>query len=176
MHLTVVLGTARKERNSERVYLALLKAFGTMNDIMVEGVDVREHVEVPETIPNWGLGGADEHPTPWKDIVGRTDTFVFILPEYNHGYPGEWKILVDSLFKEYSGKRAFIVGVSGGTFSGVRVADHVKPILVELNFHVEKTALYVGKVKESVNEMGTVVDEKLEERIEKFVDQVVNTS
>lgn len=172
MHITIVLGTARKERKSERVFTVLGEAFRRQEQATVEMVDVRDHVTIPETIPNWGVGGADEVPTKWKDIVAETDSFVFVLPEYNHGYPGEWKLLVDSLFAEYAGKKAYIVGVSGGSFSGVRVSDHVKPILVELNFNVQKTGLYVGSVTDTISEDGEVADEKFSKRVRKFVDEV----
>lgn len=176
MHTSVVLGTARKGRKSERVLTALLNEFKKVTAVSVEGVDVRDHVSLPETIPNWGVGGANEQPTTWKEIVLRTDAFVFILPEYNHSFPGEWKLLVDSLFNEYKGKTAYIVGVSAGSFSGVRVADHVKPVLTELNFVVEKTGLYVGAIEKNVAEDGTVLDEGLADRITKFVAAVTESA
>lgn len=176
MQVTIVLGTARKGRQSEKVGKLLEKSFISAGDTTVELVDVRDHVTLPETIPNWGEGGANEKSTVWKDIVSRTDSFIFILPEYNHGYPGEWKILVDSLYNEYKGKKAYIVGVSSGMFSGVRVADHVKAVLVELNMDVQKTALQVGKVKDLIDEEGNTEDEAFMERVTKFVDAVVTNA
>ena len=205
MNITIVLGTARQGRNSERVYVALQQFFLHKENMEVTSVDIKDHVTLPETIPNWGepvwetgarlaenffeqserkgpasgqhrydengVDGARMY-SRWKKIVKKTDTFIFILPEYNHSFPGEWKLLVDSLYKEYSGKKAYVVGVSGGVFSGVRVSDHVKHVLIELNFNVQKLGLQIGNVKDAISQDGEVLDGALSERIQKFVDQV----
>jgi len=169
--VTLVLGTAREERNSEPVALYLKTLFEAHEDVELTYVDVREHVHAPVTIPPWGAGGTDEKATPWQEIASATDTFVFVLPEYNHGYPGEWKLLIDSLYKEYEGKLAYTVGVSTGIFGGARVIDHVKQVFVELKMIPKRTALYVGKVEEVFKEE-TPTDEGFIERAEKFVDAV----
>jgi len=176
MNITIVLGTARTGRNSERVYLALQEMFPKNKNANVTSVDVRDYVQLPQTIPSWGEGGADTKESKWKTVVKDTDAFVFILPEYNHSFPGEWKLLVDTLSKEYSGKTAYIVGVSSGVFAGVRVSDHVKTVLIELNFSVPKVGLYIGKVADVITEQGTINDEALKDRIAQFVDAVAQKS
>ena len=170
--ITLVLGTARKGRNSERVARYVRSLFEAQSDARLTFVDVREHIQMAETVPPWGEGGANEVKTPWQKIATDTESFVFILREYNHGYPGEWKLLLDSLYKEYKGKDAYIVGVSDGTFSGVRVADHVKPVLVEVGLVPQRTALYVGHADDALTEEGESTDEKFSERAEAFVAEV----
>lgn len=171
--IALVLGTARAERKSERVFTYLQELFNAKGLAEVTSVDVRDHISEAATIPPWGTGGTEEAPTEWQRIANDADIFVFILPEYNHGYPGEWKLLVDSLGSGvYEGKDVYIVGVSSGTFSGVRVADHVKPVLVELKMMPYKTALYIGNVEETFTEDGEPTDEAVRERATKFVDAV----
>lgn len=172
-NITLVLGTAREERMSERVGTYLKKLFESNKECSVTYVDVREHVSSAHTIPPWGPGGSEKVRTDWQGIAESSDIFVFILPEYNHGYPGEWKLLVDSLYDEYKGKHAYVVGVSNGIFSGVRVADHVKPVLVELGLIPHKTALYVGRVDKILDEHGTSLDEQFVERANTFVEKVL---
>lgn len=175
--ITLVLSTARKERQSEKVFSLLARYFNEHSGAELSTVDVRDHVLKPETIPPWGPGGASEKPTEWLTIVEKTDAFVFVLPEYNHGYPGEWKLLVDSVGAgDYNGKHAFIAGVSSGIFSGVRVADHVKPILVELMLIPHKTALYTGNVEAAFDESGNLTDEKARKRALTFVDEVIKVA
>jgi NAD(P)H-dependent FMN reductase len=173
MNITIVLGTARKERKSERVYIALQQIFADIDKVSVTAVDVRDYVTLPETVPNWGVGGSNEVPTKWKEVVEKTDAFLFILPEYNHSFPGEWKILVDSLSSEYAGKAAYVVGVSAGAFAGARVSDHVKTVLIELNFTVSKMGLLIGSVGDALSQEGVIQDQALAERIEKFAQKVV---
>lgn len=170
MNITIVLGTARQERNSEHVANALNTSFQQKEDIRATLVDTREVVKVPHTIPAWVESDIYKD---WREIAKNTDVFIHVLPEYNHGYPGEWKLLVDSALDEYKGKKAYIVGVSGGIFSGVRVADHVKPVLVELGVYVEKKGLYIGNVKQVFDETGTLKDQAVNKRLNEFVDQVV---
>lgn len=175
-NITLVLGSAREGRESEKVAEYLKSLLEGREDATVTYVDVREHVTRAVTMPPWGAGGANEVPTPWQKIAQGTNAFIFVLPEYNHGYPGEWKLLVDSLYKEYTGKDAYIAGVSDGVFSGVRVADHVKPVLVELGLVPHKTALYVGKVDEAFDDAGAPLDPALSERALKFVDAVCKSA
>jgi len=172
-NIALVLGTAREGRMSERVALYLRKHIEAQKDVTLQYVDVRDHVHTPHTTPPWGAGGAEKVHTEWQRIAEDADIFICILPEYNHGYPGEWKLLVDSLYDEYKGKHAYIVGVSNGIFSGVRVADHVKPVLVELGFLPHKTALYVGHVDTTFDEAGNALDEKFTERANTFVEKVL---
>lgn len=172
VNVTLVLGTARDDRKSERVARYLEHLFDTQKETTLTFVDVKDHITSPQTIPPWGTGGVGEKPTSWQQIATDTDAFVFILPEYNHGYPGEWKLLIDLLYDEYKGKRAYIVGVSKGIFGGVRVADHVKPVLVALGLVVQKAALYVGNVESALAADGTLKDAALRGRATKFVDTV----
>jgi NAD(P)H-dependent FMN reductase len=171
-NITIVLGTARIGRASERVALALLKSFENTS-VNITYVDVKDHVQTAVTTPEWGEGGADTVSTKWQQIVLATDSFLFILPEYNHGYPGEWKLLIDSLGKAYKGKKAYIVGVSGGSFSGVRVADHVLPVLQTLGLTPMKQGLYVGEVTKVLDDTGVSTDSPFSERLNTFVDTVI---
>ena len=167
--ITIVLGTARAGRASEGVAKALQTAFAAQDATTIQYVDVAEHLTEPVTRPAWAEDGADQVSMRWKGVVAQTDAFVFILPEYNHSYPGEWKLLIDALgASAYTGKEAYIVGVSAGAFGGVRVADHVKPVLIELGLHVRKTALYVSHVKDVVDRDGVVGDTALTTRLQEF--------
>ena len=172
MNLSIVLGTAREDRVSYRVSKALENVFKE-SGIEPTFVDVKDHVVEAKTTPPWGKNGTETTKTKWQEIARNTDVFVFVIPEYNHGYPGEWKLLMDSLYTEYAGKHAFVVGVSDGHFAGARVIDHVKPILVELQLRPYKTALYVGKAPEVISESGELLSEELQKRFSKFVDSVI---
>lgn len=175
MNIALVLGTAREGRESEQVFAYLQRVFRERTDVELRTVDVRDHFRDAVTVPPWGEGGTETVPTEWQRIAASVDTFIFVLPEYNHGYPGEWKLLADSLYDEYAGKHAYIVGVSNGTFAGVRVADHVKPILVELGLVPHKTALYAGNVDTLFDDTGEPTDDAFSKRVEKFVDAVIKT-
>ncbi len=172
-NITLVLGTAREDNKSRRVLLALEKELANKTSNL-EIVDIKDHVLSPVTTPPWGQGGADTVPTKWKEIAGKTDTFIFILPEYNHGYPGEWKILMDSLYAEYAGKDVYLAGVSKGTFAGVRVVEHVQPVLHMFGLVLKNPTLYVGDVESSLDETGKILNDKLKERVEEFTNLIIS--
>ncbi len=177
MVVTIVNTTARTGNLSTNVANALAKEFVFANDTLsVEVVEVSDHVKVAMTVPPWGEGGADSEPTVWKDIVSKSDVFVFVLPEYNHSYPGEWKLLMDSLFKEYTDKKAYMVGVSAGSFGGTRVIEHVIPLLSNFKFNLGSSRLLVSNVSKSVSGDGEFTDEGTRERAVKFVDEVLKSA
>src|SRR5947208_5304156 len=62
----------------------------------------------------------------------RADALVLVVPEYNHGYPGVRKHLLDSNLKEYIHKAVGICGVSAGGFGGARVIQNLLPVMREL--------------------------------------------
>ena len=169
--ITIVTGTARQDNHSQQVAQALYAA-GIEHAVDTTLTSVGEHIEKAETIPPWGSGGADTVPTTWKQLVQATDTFVFVLPEYNHSYPGEWKILMDSLYGEYTGKKVYIAAVGGGQFAGARVMEHVLPVLVNFKFVIGNERLHVTASAENFAADGSVTDEALANRIAKFMQAV----
>lgn len=173
MHITIVLGTARTDNRSTQVARAVFEAFDAHEKVTARFVDVKDHVTDVATMPVWGADGLNDPLTAWKEIAEESDGFVFVLPEYNRGYPGEWKLLVDSIMKPYTGKPVAIAGVSAGIFGGARMMDHVKPVLVELGFVVVKTALHFTRVKDQFDEEGSIATEEQKERVEKFVETFI---
>ena len=169
MNITLVQGTARKNNRTQMVTAALQERFNR-TDASVTLVTAGEHVNQAATVPPWGEGGANENPTTWKEIAKATDLFVMVIPEYNHGYPGEWKL---SLYKEYEGKRVAVVAVSNGTFAGARVMEHVLPVLLELKLQIEPHRLHVGNAGKVFSEEGQLCDEDVEERFNAFVDKLI---
>ena len=137
---------------------------GKNESIETELIDVKDF-KYTETIPPWGKGGADETPTKWKEIMTRADGLIIVVPEYNHGYPGELKLVLDSLFDEYEKKPVLLCGVSSGGWGGTRVVDHLKQVLVELKMVPTRSALYYPGVKKLFDEQGAIQGEGHSERV-----------
>ena len=60
------------------------------------------------------------------------DGLVIFSPEYNHGYSGLLKHVLDSCREEYIHKAVGLVGVSAGPFGGTRVIQNLLPVMREL--------------------------------------------
>ena len=72
-----------------------------------------------------------EHTKRWSAIVERSDAFVFVTPEYNHGYPASLKNAIDYLHEEWKFKPAAFVSY-GGIAAGTRAVQAIKPVLESL--------------------------------------------
>ncbi|WP_072340676.1 NADPH-dependent FMN reductase [Actinomyces urinae] len=72
-----------------------------------------------------------EHTKRWANIVERSDAFVFVVPEYDHGYPAPLKNAIDYLFKEWAYKPVSFVSY-GGISAGLRAVQQLKPVLSAL--------------------------------------------
>jgi NAD(P)H-dependent FMN reductase len=82
-----------------------------------------------------------EHTRRWSAIVDRADAFVFVVPEYNHGFNAEIKNALDFLHREWSYKPIGFVSY-GGVSAGTRAVQMLKQVVV---------ALKMVPVPESVN-------------------------
>lgn len=113
--ITIILGTAREDRQSENVARYVLEYFKNQTETQL--VDVRDHP----------LSATEKGAFPeWQKIAEESDGFVIVSPEYNHGYPGELKLFLDTLQAEYSRKPVGVIGVSAGNLGGARVVEQLK--------------------------------------------------
>jgi len=124
--IPVILGTPRQGRISEFAARFVVEQIRTMNDIETELVDVRDY---PLSAND---AGTNLQNPKFADIVNRSDGLVIVAPEYNHGYPGALKSLLDTNWKEYIHKAVGVCGVSAGGFGGTRVIQNLLPVTREL--------------------------------------------
>ncbi len=107
------------------------------------------------------------------ETMNRADALVLVAPEYNHGYPGLLKHVLDTNLPEYIHKAAGIVGVSAGVFGGARMIQNLVPVLRELGLVTIFWDVNVTSVHSRFDEDGSLLDETLLPRIEKFLDELL---
>jgi len=83
---------------------------------------------------------AHEHTKAWSRLVRGYDGFVFVLPQYNWGYPAVLKNALDFLYEEWSGKP--VTFAAYGTHGGSMAAAQLPQVLAalhmrELDDHLE---------------------------------------
>jgi len=70
-------------------------------------------------------------------LVANVDKFVFIIPEYNGGFPGILKLFIDAVEPKYwHGKKAALLGIASGRSGNQRGLDHMTNILNYLRIDV----------------------------------------
>ena len=86
-----------------------------------------------------------EHTRRWSQIVGSSDAFVFVLPEYNYTAPPSFINAVDYLYKEWNYKPAGFVSY-GGISGGIRSTETAKHILSALEMVPVKQQVMIPMV------------------------------
>ena len=168
LFIPVILGTARKGRASENVARFVLREVQKREGVETELIDIRE---LKFAIDDAGEALKD---AAFSEQMMRADGFVIVSPEYNHGYPGLLKHVLDTNLKEYIHKAVGICGVSAGGFGGTRVIQGLLPVLRELGL---VTIFWDGNFSGAqtlFDESGEIKDRRIhEKRIDKFLGELI---
>ena len=105
--------------------------------------------------------------------MSRADALVLVSPEYNHGYSGMLKHVLDSCLKEYIHKAVGIVGVSAGPFGGTRGIQDLVPVLRELGLVTIFWDVNFSVVQDVFDASGALRDAAYLPRIDKFLKELV---
>ena len=169
LFLPVLLGTNRKNRNSVFPARWLVGEMEKRADIETRLFDVSDFA-LPQD--DYGQALKDRFPE-WRDAIIRADGLVVVSPEYNHGYPGALKAVLDLLLKEYIHKAVAFVGVSAGPWGGTRVIESMVSMVREFGLAVTFTDLNFPKVQNSFDSEGKLLDPAFEKRAKEFLDELV---
>lgn len=167
MYIPIILGTAREGRRSElaaRFVLGQVQKRGLETEIL----DVKECL-----IGTTNNNGEIPQAKKLAEKISRADGLIIVSPEYNHGYPGELKVMLDMLYDEYNHKPLGICGVSIGALGGARMVEQLRLVAIELKMVPIREAVYFSKVGELFDASGAVKDTSFEERTKKFLDELV---
>ena len=169
LFIPLILGTPRKNRESEHVAKWVFAKVQERPDIETQFFDVRDF-----DLPRDHYGTEIAHLFPeWRDAVIRADGLIVVTPEYNHGYPGSLKWVLDLLLKEYIHKAVAFVGVSAGPWGGTRVIEACVPMVRELGLTVTFTDLNFPQVRDKFDEHGSLLDPAYDKRVQGFLDELV---
>jgi NAD(P)H-dependent FMN reductase len=169
LNIPVLLGTNRKERKSVFVAKWLVGEMEKRPEIRTRLFDVGEFA-LPQH--DYGQGLKDSFPE-WRDAMIQADGLVLVTPEYNHGYPGVMKAVLDLLLPEYIHKSVAFVGVSAGPWGGTRVIEALVPMCRELGLAVSFTDLNFPFVQRTFDDEGTLLDHAFDGRVKEFLDELV---
>jgi len=89
------------------------------------------------------------HTKRWSQAIDDGDAFIFVHPEYNHGYSAPLKNALDYLFKEWNYKPVAFVsygGIAGGTRAAqmlVQVVTALKMMPLTESVHIPFFTKYI---------------------------------
>ena len=169
LNLPVLVGTNRQDRHSIFPARWIVDQMRRRGDIETRLFDVADFA-----LPQRDYGQAIKSNFPeWRDALVKADGLVIVTPEYNHGYPGILKAVLDLLLREYVHKAVAFVGVSAGPWGGTRVIEAMVPMVRELGLAVTFSDLNFPFVQKTFNEKGMLLDPAFDNRAKDFLDELV---
>lgn len=167
LFIPVVLGTPRRGRYSAYVARFVHEELAKREGVETELIDI-----CSLGIPVDGAGEDLKNPS-FSRTVERADALLLVVPEYNHGYPGLLKHVLDTNLKEYVHKAVGVCGVSAGGFGGSRVIQNLIPVLRELGLVTIFWDGNFSSVQSLFDEEGNLRDQSYVRRTDKFLKELI---
>lgn len=173
MHFTLLFGSYRHDRKGVRVVRYLVRS------LQERGHEIRVvdagALQLPIFDRMYREYPAGEAPPVLQELAEnhrRTDAFILVAGEYNHGVQPGLKNLLDVFQREYFWRPSAIVPYSAGAFAGLRGALHLRAVTAELGMPTVPTLFAIGKINETLSEDGEDVQGQLGKRAARFFDEL----
>ncbi|WP_316782190.1 NADPH-dependent FMN reductase [Streptomyces sasae] len=173
LRIGIILGSTRPGRRGDQIASWVLDAAHAHGGADYELIDLADH-----RLGNLDEGGNPnlqqyEHPhtRDWSELIDGFDGFVFLVPEYNHSFPGALKNALDYVYREWNDKAAGIVSY-GGWAAGVRAAEALRLVLAELQVATVRAQPTIS-THPSFHTGAFVPQEDLDTAVRGMLDQVI---
>lgn len=157
--IAIVVGTNRRNSNSSVIahyYQDLLNAKREESEI----IDLSElpHDFVFSAL--YDNGGKNPEFNVFRDKMKVFKKFLFIVPEYNHSFPGVLKAFLDGLEypSSFRDKKGALVGLSSGAIGAGLALSHLTDILNYLGMNILAMKPKLGNIEKNLN--GTTINNK----------------
>lgn len=168
LFIPILLGSAREGRQSEKAAVFVYEEAKRYGQFDTELLDVRDFVAECQT-----AAMPEKKSKEWSKIMKKADGLIIVSPEYNHGYPGELKLMLDEIYEEYNRKPLGICGVSGGRLGGARMAEMLRTTAIELQMVPIRSAVYFSSVQNLFDKKGNIQDESYHARLQGLFDELL---
>lgn len=159
LFIPVLEGTTRSKRKSIYAARLIYEVGKNLPDIQTQLVDPTQF-----NFPYDGRDDENRDPS-YTELTSRADGFFIVTPEYNHGYPGSLKRMLDSELKNYTHKPVAFGGVSSGPWGGVRAIEALVNIVREVGMIATRTDVRFPHVGDLFDESGKLLDESYIEKV-----------
>jgi NAD(P)H-dependent FMN reductase len=143
MHLQIIVGSIREGRVALPVANWVEQVAAERGPWTTELVDLKTWALPMLQFAKPPAMGAyqDELQLCWAKTISCGDAYIFVAPEYNHGYSAVLKNALDYLFAEWHRKPANCV--SYGNVEGARGIEQLRLVLLELRMAPLASALHL---------------------------------
>lgn len=170
--ITVIAGTNRKGSNTAKVAKIYTEKIKALTDDSVEFLDL---ADLPNNFLHSEMYGnpSAEFAAIQEKYLDPANKFVIIVPEYNGGIPGIFKLLIDGsdIKKAWYHKKALITGVASGRAGNLRGLDHLTNMLNYIQMDILKNKLPISGISGLLDENGELTDEGTLQAIDTQIEQ-----
>jgi len=166
MYIPVILGTAREGRRSEaaaKFMLAESQKFGFESELL----DVRDY-----RLPATDITAQSPVAQEYIKKIERASGLIIVAPEYNHGYPGELKMMLDLTRQPYAFKPVGLCGVSIGPWGGTRMIEQLRQVCADLRLVDIRETINFPFVAKLFDENGRITDAGFAAKTQTFFDEL----
>jgi NAD(P)H-dependent FMN reductase len=157
VNLKVIIGSTRPVRSGVTVAEWFWRLADKHPDFDTELIDLAAVnlplLDEPEH-PRHGRY-AREHTKRWSRIVASGDAFVFVVPEYNHGYNAATKNALDFLYAEWRDKPVGFVSY-GGRAGGQRSVGMLIEVITALGMRPAINNVSIPQIQRMLTSSGGV--------------------
>lgn len=158
VELKIISGTDRPNANALRVSRYLKRQY-EREGANVEILDLKDF---PLSEVVGGPYGKKNKPvSDFLRPIMKADALVIVTPEYNGGYPGILKLMIDYLpFPEAFEKLPIcFVGESAGAFGALRAVEQLQLVVGYRNAYLFPERVFINRVKENFDEQEGIKDD-----------------
>ncbi|PIR80103.1 MAG: NADPH-dependent FMN reductase [Candidatus Levybacteria bacterium CG10_big_fil_rev_8_21_14_0_10_35_13] len=167
LFIPILEGTKREQRKSifaAKLVYEISKEYGQIESVLVD----------PNDFNFPGDGNDPEGKDPrYTKITEKADGFFIVTPEYNHGYPGSLKRMLDSELQNYIHKPVAFASVSAQQWGGVRAIEALVNTVREMGMVATFADVQFPKVQDIFDEGGNLKDEAYIKRVKRSFDELI---
>jgi chromate reductase, NAD(P)H dehydrogenase (quinone) len=146
--IVIIVGTNRPNSLSREIaeyYQSILANLGATG-IILDLVNLPHDFTVSAMYENSGKNEAFNN---LRDLLGKTDKFVFIVPEYNGSYPGVLKAFIDGLPypNSFANKKAALVGLSSNMQGAAIALSHLNDVFSYLGMNTLALRVKLAQIR-----------------------------
>jgi NAD(P)H-dependent FMN reductase len=172
----IIVGSTRQGRYGDKPAHWLYGILQQKEGIAAELIDLRDW-PLPffndPVSPSKAKGNyANPDARRWAQKVAGADAYIFVVPEYNHGYPAVLKNALDWIYQEWNNKPVGFV--SYGNVGGARSVEQLREVAVELQMIPIRYAVHIpGDVYRATTKQPLPVDPGLFEPVRDRADAMI---
>jgi NAD(P)H-dependent FMN reductase len=176
VQIALILGSTREGRVGDKVARWIHALAAQRDDMRVELVDLKDwplpffqYSKPPKLIEN---NYPSELERRWVATVEHMDGYIWVFPEYNHGYPAVLKNALDYVYTGWNRKPVSLVSY-GGLAGGVRAAQQLRQVAIELQMAPLRDEVNIPLAMRAFDDSGQPLDASLAKRAGTMFEQLI---